>query len=50
MSLEEEKKDENYDLEEETFFFIRSFENIKEFLKSSNDIIKILDTLADYNL
>jgi len=29
---------------------IRSFENIKEFMKQSNDIIKVLDSLAEYNL
>ena len=29
---------------------IRSFENIKEFMKQSSDIIQVLDSLAEYNL
>ena len=29
---------------------IRSFENIKEFMKQSSEIIQVLDSLAEYNL
>jgi len=46
--IEEEKKEE-VDLELESFLMIRSFENVREFVKKAGLLFEMLDELSKLN-